>query len=201
MDQTADARICPDGLADSPRCVVPSEGSRASSDGRGRSISGLPLEWILTTLTIYWMTATATTSFKPYYAMRRTPPLLEEDRVEVPTGVAVFPHERVRMPSAPRSLAERHFNVTRWNEFPAGGPFQLPTRTSVLHANDLCAHSRDHFAGAMIVTVEAERSPTNPFHARASTHGGQATRFPRIEQARQSGLNREEFAEKELSAR
>ena len=109
---------------------------RAWSDGRGRSISGLPLEWILTTLTIYWMTATANTSFKPYYTMRRTPPLLEEDRVEVPTGVAVFPHERVRMPSAPRSLAERHFNVTRWNEFPAGGHFPAAEQPSVL-ANDL----------------------------------------------------------------
>ncbi len=124
---------------------------QAWSDGRGRSISGLPLEWILTTLTIYWMTATANTSFKPYYTMRRSPPLLEEDRVEVPTGVAVFPHERVRMPSAPRSLAERHFNVTRWNEFPAGGIFQLPNNLRC--SRTTFASSSDHFAGAMIVTV------------------------------------------------
>ena len=143
-------------LTDSPTASL--RGSSRST-GRGATVEvgrsvDFRLEWTLTTLTIYWMTATATTSFKPYYTMRRTPPLLEAGsgcrgpnrRRSVP------PRARPCTPSAPRSLVERHFNVTRWNEFPAGGDCQLPN--SLRCSRTTFASSSDHFAGAMIVTVE-----------------------------------------------
>jgi pimeloyl-ACP methyl ester carboxylesterase len=106
------------------------------SDNDGQSLSGLPLDWVLTTLTIYWMTATAASSFQPYYTMRRNPPISEEDRVETPTALALFRHERVRMPTPPRSLAERQFNVVRWNEFTSGGHFPAVEQPAAL-ANDI----------------------------------------------------------------
>ncbi len=42
------------------------------------------------------------------------------DRVEVPTGVAVFPAEIV---FSPRKWVEARYNVTRWTEMPRGGHF------------------------------------------------------------------------------
>ena len=45
----------------------------------------------------------------------------EGNRVEVPTGCAVFPREMLRWP--PRSYAERIYNVTHWTEMPRGGHF------------------------------------------------------------------------------
>ena len=152
---------------------------RAWSDGRGRSISGLPLEWILTTLTIYWMTATANTSFKPYYTMRRTPPLLEEDRVEVPTGVAVFPTSA----SACRPHRDRSRSAISTSRggtsSPQGGIFQLPNNLRC--SRTTFASSSDHFAGAMIVTVELTnygRRRQDPPRRRAASHpvGGVSSR-------------------------
>jgi pimeloyl-ACP methyl ester carboxylesterase len=110
------------------------------SDGESQSLSGLPLNWVLTTLTIYWMTGTAASSFQPYYSMRRNLPLSEEDRVETPVALARFPHERVLMPSPPRSLAERYFNVVSCNEYTSGGHFPAVERPMAL-ANDI----RDFF--------------------------------------------------------
>jgi len=126
------------GLMDSPVGLAAwlLEKYRAWSDGRTDELAGLPLEWMLSTLTIYWMTGTITSSFQPYYAARRSTPILEEDRVEVPTAFALFPNERTRIPSPPRPLAQRLFNVTRWNEFTAGGHFPAVEQAPVL-ARDL----------------------------------------------------------------
>ena len=43
-----------------------------------------------------------------------------DGRIEVPTGVAVFPKE---LYNAPRAWAERYYNVTHWSVFAAGGHF------------------------------------------------------------------------------
>jgi microsomal epoxide hydrolase len=40
--------------------------------------------------------------------------------VEVPTGCGIYPGDVRRVP---RSWAERLYNVTYWNEMPAGGHF------------------------------------------------------------------------------
>jgi epoxide hydrolase len=67
----------------------------------------------------YWLTGTAGSSARLYYetahAGRRG-----TDRSEVPTGVAVFPHEI--LPPI-RRLAERTNNIVHWSEFDRGGHF------------------------------------------------------------------------------
>ncbi len=42
-------------------------------------------------------------------------------RVDVPTGVALFPKEFIPYP--PRAVAERTYNITQWTRMPAGGHF------------------------------------------------------------------------------
>ena len=42
-------------------------------------------------------------------------------RIEVPTGVAAFPHDLLAFP--PRAMAERGYNVVHWTKMPRGGHF------------------------------------------------------------------------------
>jgi microsomal epoxide hydrolase len=42
-------------------------------------------------------------------------------RIEVPTGVAAFPHDLLLFP--PRSMVERGYNVVHWTDMPRGGHF------------------------------------------------------------------------------
>ena len=42
-------------------------------------------------------------------------------RVEVPVGIAAFPHDLLAFP--PRSMVERGYNVTHWTAMPRGGHF------------------------------------------------------------------------------
>lgn len=44
----------------------------------------------------------------------------KSDRLQVPTGVTIFPHDLVL---APREFGERFFDVRRWTEMPRGGHF------------------------------------------------------------------------------
>jgi microsomal epoxide hydrolase len=45
----------------------------------------------------------------------------EGRRVEVPTGVAAFPHDLLAFP--PRAMVERGYNVVRYSAMPRGGHF------------------------------------------------------------------------------
>ena len=45
----------------------------------------------------------------------------EGDRVEVPTGCALFPAELLSWP--PRTYVEKLYNVKQWTEMPRGGHF------------------------------------------------------------------------------
>ena len=77
---------------------------------------------LLTNITIYWVTQTATSSARMYYesGLARTAAGGQPGRVEVPTGGAIFPHELFY---APRAWAEAWYNLTRWTEMPRGGHF------------------------------------------------------------------------------
>ena len=77
-------------------------------------------EQLLANLTIYWVTETINSSTRLYFesqATRRFPPF---DRVEVPTGCAVFPGEIIRMP---QTWARNLYNVTHYRRYDRGGHF------------------------------------------------------------------------------
>ncbi|MGF6845414.1 pimeloyl-ACP methyl ester carboxylesterase [Chitinophaga sp. W3I9] len=79
---------------------------------------------LLTNLTIYWATQTITSAVRLYYeaavSIQQEEKNMEIKKVEVPTGVAIFPQDVV---PAPREFAERLFNVQQWTEMPRGGHF------------------------------------------------------------------------------
>ncbi|MET0423231.1 MAG: epoxide hydrolase family protein [Actinoplanes sp.] len=78
-----------------------------------------PDDFVLTQASLYWLTNSIGTSFRPYYehavgATRRI------EQVTVPTAVAVFPKDLVQ---PPRRWAERMHHVTRYTVMPRGGHF------------------------------------------------------------------------------
>ena len=88
---------------------------------------------LLTNIMIYWATETINSSIRTYYDdSRATPALTSGQRIEVPTGVALFPKELL----PPRALAERFLRVERWTEMPQGGHFAALEEPELL-AEDL----------------------------------------------------------------
>lgn len=87
---------------------------------------------------IYWLGATIYPSMRFYWAHRNAPPAaVRPERIDVPTGIALFPKEVVR---APRSAVERKYRLTRWTEMSRGGHFPA------LEAPDaLCGEIRAFF--------------------------------------------------------
>ena len=77
-------------------------------------------EQLLANLTLYWVTGTINSSIRLYFESFRSGRFPPYERVEVPTGCAVFPGEIISMPEA---WARNLYNVTRYTTFDRGGHF------------------------------------------------------------------------------
>lgn len=93
---------------------------RAWSDCDGDVETAFTKDTLLTNLMFYWGPGSTASAARIYYEASHDPTSFRYPRVEVPTGVAVFPKEPWR---APRSWAEPRFNIQRWTEMPRGGHF------------------------------------------------------------------------------
>jgi pimeloyl-ACP methyl ester carboxylesterase len=126
------------GLTDSPAGLAAwiMEKWRSWTDSGGDLDARFGREFLLTTLMVYWVTGSATTSMRDYYDNRFTPSRAEF--VETPTAVAVFDHEFVPEGNPPREWAERLYNVRRWTVMPRGGHF-APVEEPELVAADIAA--------------------------------------------------------------
>jgi pimeloyl-ACP methyl ester carboxylesterase len=104
-------------LGDSPAGLAAwlVEKLRSWSDCGGDVESVFPRDDLLTWITAYWVTGAIGTSFAPY--AKQSPTFTW---IDVPTVVSQFPGEIVQ---APRSLAERLFDVREWHQPSAGGHF------------------------------------------------------------------------------
>ena len=111
---------------------------RAWCDCDGDPESVFTRDELLTNITIYWVTQTATSSARLYYESRNAPTSRPMGRIETPTGVAVFPFELF---IAPRKWAEASYNVTHWTEMPRGGHFAAMEQPELL-VDDLRAFFR-----------------------------------------------------------
>ncbi len=81
-------------------------------------------DFLLTTVTLYWVTQTITSSIRDYFDNRWFGVALgPQDFVNVPTGIAVFTNQFVDDGAPPREWAERLYNVRRWTPMPSGGHF------------------------------------------------------------------------------
>jgi hypothetical protein len=97
---------------------------RAWTDCGGDLESRVSKDELLTTITLYWLTGTINSANRWYSDMRADPDPLRMPpgtRIEVPTGIAMFPGEAQLL--VPRSFAERCYQLTRWTEPPRGGHF------------------------------------------------------------------------------
>lgn len=114
------------GLADSPAGLAAwiVEKFRAWSDCGGDLATRFSADELLTTITLYWVTGTVNSANRWYYEVKHDPSPLRLPpgaRIEVPTGIAMFPGEAELV--VPRAFAERCYRVQRWTEMPAGGHF------------------------------------------------------------------------------
>jgi pimeloyl-ACP methyl ester carboxylesterase len=80
---------------------------------------------LLTNIMIYWITQCINSSNRHYYYSKNkinSPANLKlGKRIEVPTGIAMFPGEKDLI--VPREFAERCYNIQHWTEMPSGGHF------------------------------------------------------------------------------
>ncbi|RDI07382.1 pimeloyl-ACP methyl ester carboxylesterase [Pseudomonas fluorescens] len=96
-------------------------------------------EWLLTNVTLYWLTNCIGSSFRQYVEGGKRPLLFNDgERLKPPVGVALFPNE---LPMPPRSWVERCFNVDRWTVMPRGGHFAALEQPELL-AEDIRAFFR-----------------------------------------------------------
>jgi pimeloyl-ACP methyl ester carboxylesterase len=94
---------------------------RAWSDCGGDVERSFTKDQLLTNITLYWVTGTATSSARLYYEMRQAGrAAVPAGPILVPTGIAQYPGEITR---PPRDWAQRRYNITHWAELPRGGHF------------------------------------------------------------------------------
>ncbi len=129
------------GLNDSPAGLAAwiVEKFHAWSDHDGDLESAVTKDELLTNITVYWVTGTATSSARIYYESRHTPPTRPGGFIEVPTAGAIFPEE-ILFP--PRKWAEASHNIVRWTRMPRGGHFAALEEPELL-VDDIRAFFRE----------------------------------------------------------
>jgi pimeloyl-ACP methyl ester carboxylesterase len=135
------------GLNDSPAGLAAwiLEKWRSWTDSGGQLERRFSRDFLLTTVTIYWVTQTITSSMRDYFDndnRRFRIALGPQDLVSVPTGIAVFANTLVDEGAPPREWAERLYNVRRWTPMVAGGHF-APVEEPELLARDIAAFFAD----------------------------------------------------------
>jgi epoxide hydrolase len=93
---------------------------RTWSDCEGDPENIFTRDQLITNVMMYWVTQTITSSARLYWETQHGDPESELDFVGIPTGVARYPKEVIRVP---RPWIERRYNVTHWAEMPRGGHF------------------------------------------------------------------------------
>jgi pimeloyl-ACP methyl ester carboxylesterase len=110
-------------LADSPVGLASwiVEKFHSWSDHGPDLLQTFPADMLLDTVMIYWATGTIASSMRAYYDDAHfRPPVRAEDRVEVPTAICMWPKDLM---NAPRSWAERFYNVSQYTMQEHGGHF------------------------------------------------------------------------------
>ena len=113
---------------------------RSWSDSGGDLESRFSRDFLLTIVTLYWVTQTITSSMRDYYDNRWGDLYAfgPGEFVEVPTAVAVFANQFVPEGTPPREWAERLYDVRRWTPMPSGGHFAAAEEPELL-ARDIAA--------------------------------------------------------------
>lgn len=123
------------GLNDSPAGLMAwiVEKWRAWTDPDGEIQKHFTKDELLTNVMIYWVTETANSAARSYYERAHDDRKLKPDeRIRVPTGVALTTEEVER---TPRAWVERRYaDIRRWTEFSKGGHFIAAEQPELLAA-------------------------------------------------------------------
>ena len=133
------------GLNDSPVGLAAwiTEKWRSWGDTSGDIDSTFGRDHLLTTLTLYWVTASITSSMRDYYDNRwHGDTIGPDDYIKTPTAMAVFANEFVPEGTPPREWYERLYNIQRWTTYPEGGHFAAAEQTGLL-AQDIASFAHD----------------------------------------------------------
>jgi len=128
-------------LSDSPAGLAAwiAEKWRSWSDSQGDLEGRIPRDFLLTLLTLYWVTGTITSSMRDYFDNRwHGITLGPQDFVRSPTAIANFTSQYAFEGDAPREWSERLYNVQRWTPMERGGHF-APIEEPVALARDIAA--------------------------------------------------------------
>ncbi len=108
------------GLSDSPIAVAAwiIEKLYAWSDCRGNIENVYSKDEIITQVMIYWLTNTLSSSIQYYYENSHSLPPL--GKIDVPTGIAIFPKDIL---TPPQAWVKKNFNIVHWTEMVRGGHF------------------------------------------------------------------------------
>jgi microsomal epoxide hydrolase len=114
------------GMMDSPvgTCAWIVEKFHGWSDTRKGFENVYTKDQLLTNVMIYLVTRSFNTATWMYRGLAEDfggTPAPNGARIEKPVGIAAFPIDLIPFP--PRSLVERHVNVTHWTDFSEGGHF------------------------------------------------------------------------------
>ena len=112
---------------------------RAWSDSDGDLEVRFSREFLLTMLTLYWVTETITPSMRDYFDNRwHRADIQPGTRVRAPVGFASFDNNYISEGSPPREWVERLYDVRRWTSMPSGGHFAAAEEPELL-ARDIAA--------------------------------------------------------------
>ena len=112
---------------------------RSWSDCHGDLEARIPRDFLLTLVTLYWVTGTITSSIRDYFDNRcHGITLGPQDFVRSPTAIANFTSQYASEGEAPREWAERLYSVKRWTPMERGGHF-APIEEPVALARDIAA--------------------------------------------------------------
>ena len=112
---------------------------RSWSDSEGDLDRRFSRDFLLTMVTLFWVTGTIASSMRDYFDNRwHGVVLAPEDVVKVPTAVANFARQFAFEGDPPREWAERLYNVRRWTPMPRGGHFAAAEEPELL-ARDIAA--------------------------------------------------------------
>lgn len=92
---------------------------------------------LLNNIMIYWLSNSIGTSIRMYYENTRSLPKI--GKIEVPTGMALFPKD-ILLP--PRKWVETNLNVVHWTDMPEGGHFTAMEAPG-LYADDVIKFYRN----------------------------------------------------------
>ena len=116
---------------------------RSWTDSEGDLDQRFTRQFLLTMLTVHWVTGSITTSMRDYYDNRWDGITIgPETFVTVATGVANFARQFVFEGQPPREWAGRLYNVRHWTEMPRGGHFAA-AEEPILLAADIAAFFGD----------------------------------------------------------